>query len=447
MALNSKNFNKQVRQTQKTWTDFAKKIQDINEKAFGNSDFGQKLSRGISNMAAPMSRVMPVLSAVGQALANVAELAAKAGAAIGGVLAVGVTTAVKEASALETETVQLNRIFNELDAKKLKDFVMQVQPFMSASRDVIFQAASTLGMAGYSEAEIEKLTQAMADIGAVSGNADQGLQAFSAAFRKMAMTGKLDARTVNMFLKENVNMYQLIAQQMGMTLGEAQEAVSNGMISAATAQQLFLNYASQYFGATQEQSNTLAGSFETVQQLFKNLMAMLGEGLAEKIKDLLGSIQDFLVYALQNVPNLILLIQELWSYAIERAKEFLGVMGEILDVVIRIGDSVSATIRMVTRLMTGGAFKTDTYTDYMEAQGRAIRGNYLQNAMEGVTADLNGILGKYGFAPDQVAAGMAAAKAERIDSTQLAKDVHALAQASSQNSLDKVPVSAFGGVE
>jgi len=452
MALNSKNFNKQVKQTQKAWTDFAKKIQTINEQSFGNSKFGQKLSEGVAKLAAPVSKVMPMLNAVGSALSNIARLAAGAGAAIGGALAGGVAMAVREAAALENETAQLNHIFGELDTKKLKDFVMQVQPFMSASRDVVFQSASVLGMVGYSERDVETLVQAMADVGAVSGDADKGLQNFSAAFRKMAMTGKLDSRTVNMFLKENVNMYQLIAQQMGMTLGEAQDAVSKGMISAATAQQVFLNYASQFYGATQEQSNTLSGSFETVQQLFKNLLATLGDAETDRIKEFLGSVQDFLVYAIENAPNLSAMIADLIDRVLQQAPAVLDFLHRTVNLLGSVADWISSIGEAFYKIFTGQMFTREGFAEFdqnnQKRWQRITGGDWLgTSAQQFLGGSVNDYLSRYGFSPEQIAAGMAKAKSERLDSTQLAKDVHKLAQASSMAAIDRVPVSAFGGAE
>lgn len=408
MSLDAKQFKKGVQDTEKAWRGMTERIQRINSTVFNNSQLGQSLVGGLNNMTGAVGRLSPALRNVGGMVAGFARSAAMAGGVLATGLAAGLGASVKAAADLEGETLTLREIMGNEAGTAMADWVRSFYPNTSGSRSVFMQAAADLARLGMQAPQIQQMLQAMGDAGALSKlGADAGVNRLTEAFRTLYATGSLTERTLRQFRAVGVDYMDILTQRLG-SFEAAQEAVKSGSISAAEAQIMFLAYMGQYYGAMQNQSATTAGTLGTIRAQLTEIMAGIGQAFLPALQVLGGYVSDFLTYCMQNLPNLQALISQLVTWSIDRIEELAGA-------VARLADNINGVITTLRELVTGHWRFTESRKlagDIVEAEQS---GSYIKTRAKQMAKDsgLNDILAEHGFAPQQIAAGMAAAAAQR----------------------------------
>ena len=408
MLLDNKSFNRAVKDTRKSWEGLVRNISNINKTYFNNSAFGQGLTEAMSKITGPVSKMGPYLKAAGGAIMQIGQAALTAGGVLGGAFVAGLGASVKAAAALEDEALGLKMIMGEGPGQEMTDYIRSFYPSTSGSRSVFMQAAQDLSRLGMQAPAIKEMLQAMGDAGALSRlGTDAGVQNLTEAFKTINAEGKLTTRTIRQFRAVGIDFYGILAEQLG-SVEAAQKAVSDGSISAAMAQQLFLSYMSQYYGAMQQYSNTASGTLGTIKAQITELAVGIGQQYLPLLKEVGGYVQDFLTYCMNNLPNLQALINDIIAWAIEHINELAGNIAHLAD-------NIRGVLTTLRELVTGHWRFTESRQlagDIVEAEQS---GNYISTRAKQMAkgGGLTDILKSRGFAPDQIAAGMAAARAQR----------------------------------
>lgn len=412
MMLDNKKFNEGIKDTERKWRGFCDKIARYNS-AFGNSAFGNKLVSGLNSMSGAVAVFSPIMREAGAVVANFARQAALAGGVAAGALAGGVAVSVKAAADLESEALKLKNVMGAEEGEKMLSWIREFYPNTSGSRSVFVQAAADLARLGMEAPEIERMLQAMGDAGVLSKmGTDAGISSLVEAFKNLNAQGVLSERTLRVFRKAGVDYIAILTEKLG-SFQAAQEAVKTGSIDAATAQALFLEYMSRYYGAMQQESATAAGTLATIRAQFTEITAGLGEAFLPVLKMAGGAISDFLTYLYNNMPALKALLSDLFGWAAERLSVLLSHAREIYNQIYRIADTISELIsgkqfriRMSELFRGHWKFTESKAYEADRAARRADAWNYQ-------SGDLSGILERYGFSLPQIRAGMAEAAAGR----------------------------------
>lgn len=298
LFCDNKKFMKGVNESRKKWEGFTKNLDDLNKKHFNNNKFGQSMVSGLKKITPAISVVTTAFSA----LMGVVQQVLKALLAIGAVslagLAAGINKAVGEASKFEERELNLKLTAGSAVAKELSDWFRGWYPGTSVSPDEGYQAMADFTRFDKTPEEIKQLMQVGADLGTLTGKgANGGISALVEIEKALSLSGKLNTRVAKQIQSGlGIDVMSALGQMYGLDEYTTRQKLDKGLFSASAAEGIILSEGSRYQGATQARSNTFAGSIETVKAQFNNLMTSFGEVILPILTEILGRIQDFLIY-------------------------------------------------------------------------------------------------------------------------------------------------------
>lgn len=246
-------------------------------------DVGDKAKKALESVAGAIKKVGEAAKAIDSAVSGVGDKIVKgfgaAAAAVGG-FAVGLAKAGVEYNAqMETYEMAFTTLLGS--AEEARAAMAQIQadaastPFDVAG---LTQANQLLVGAGVSAAEARDVIMALGDAVSATGGGNDELSRMAANLQQIKNVGQASAVDVKQFAMAGINIYQVLADQMGITLEEASsvkptyEQLSAALISAASE-------GGRYFGAMANQSLTFNGQISNLQDNWSALLGSVTGGL------------------------------------------------------------------------------------------------------------------------------------------------------------------------
>lgn len=251
------------------------KMKDVAKSA---EEMAKSVGEAFKKVGEAAKEIDSVVSGVGD---KIVKAFAGAAAAVGG-FAVGLAKAGVEYNA-QMETYQM--AFTTLlgSAEEARAAMAQIQtdaastPFDVAG---LTQANQLLVGAGASAEEARNVIMALGDAVSATGGGNDELLRMAANLQQIKNVGKASAIDVKQFALAGINIYQVLADSMGITVKEASsikptyEQLSAALISAASE-------GGRYFGAMANQSLTFNGQISNLEDNWSALLGSLTSGLQE----------------------------------------------------------------------------------------------------------------------------------------------------------------------
>lgn len=249
------------------------KMKDVAKSA---GDMAKSVGEAFKKVGEAAKEIDSVVSGVGD---KIVKAFAGAATAVGG-FAVGLAKAGVEYNA-QMETYQM--AFTTLlgSAEEARSAMAQIQadaastPFDVAG---LTQANQLLVGAGVSAAEARDVIMALGDAVSATGGGNDELSRMAANLQQIKNVGVASAVDVKQFAMAGINIYQVLADSMGITLEKASslkptyEQLSAALISAASE-------GGRYFGAMANQSQTVNGQISNLQDNWSALLGSVTGGL------------------------------------------------------------------------------------------------------------------------------------------------------------------------
>lgn len=249
------------------------KMKDVAKSA---GDMAKSVGEAFKKVGEAAKEIDSVVSGVGD---KIVKAFAGAAAAVGG-FAVGLAKAGVEYNA-QMETYQM--AFTTLlgSAEEARSAMAQIQadaastPFDVAG---LTQANQLLVGAGVSAEEARNVIMALGDAVSATGGGNDELSRMAANLQQIKNVGQASAMDVKQFALAGINIYQVLADQMGITVDEASqlkptyEQLSAALVSAASE-------GGRYFGAMANQSLTFNGQISNLQDNWSALLGSVTGGL------------------------------------------------------------------------------------------------------------------------------------------------------------------------
>lgn len=249
------------------------KMKDVAKSA---GDMAKSVGEAFKKVGEAAKEIDSVVSGVGD---KIVKAFAGAATAVGG-FAVGLAKAGVEYNA-QMETYQM--AFTTLlgSAEEARSAMAQIQadaastPFDVAG---LTQANQLLVGAGVSAEEARNVIMALGDAVSATGGGNDELSRMAANLQQIKNVGQASAVDVKQFAMAGINIYQVLADQMGITVEEASqlkptyEQLSAALISAASE-------GGRYFGAMENQSMTFNGQISNLEDNWSALLGSVTGGL------------------------------------------------------------------------------------------------------------------------------------------------------------------------
>lgn len=249
------------------------KMKDVAKSA---GDMAKSVGEAFKKVGEAAKEIDSVVSGVGD---KIVKAFAGAATAVGG-FAVGLAKAGVEYNA-QMETYQM--AFTTLlgSAEEARSAMAQIQadaastPFDVAG---LTQANQLLVGAGVSAEEARNVIMALGDAVSATGGGNDELSRMAANLQQIKNVGQASAMDVKQFAMAGINIYQVLADSMGITVDEASqlkptyEQLSAALVSAASE-------GGRYFGAMANQSLTFNGQISNLQDNWSALLGSVTGGL------------------------------------------------------------------------------------------------------------------------------------------------------------------------
>lgn len=208
------------------------------------------------------------------------------------------TVAVRSAAQME----QTEKAFTTLlkSADLAKDFLAELERFAAATPfelPGLLNASKRLLAFGFSAQQVIPILTAIGDSAAALGMGEEGISRLTTAIGQIQAKAKVSAEEMNQINETGIPAWQLLADTIGITVPQAMDMASKGMIDGATGVQAILTGMNKQFGGMMaEQSQTLNGMMSNIQDSIGQLSTVVGKEITEafNLKDAAAEFQDTL---------------------------------------------------------------------------------------------------------------------------------------------------------
>ncbi|MFX0573097.1 tape measure protein [Nocardia nepalensis] len=248
-------------------------------------------------------------------------------------------------------------------------------------------------------AKVPGYLTAIGEAAAASGKGADGVEQVSAAFGKMAATGKVSLDQVWSVAEAGVPALAILANGFGVTTAQMQKMISKGAVPADKAMDILakgiMEGSDGAAGATKAYAGTMAGLRQTLSGAsggFKAAMARFGAGILAPWLPVATTTLTGLAGGLDTLtPKIQAFSQRLAdSQAVEK---FTGWMTNLPATIERVTNSIGEFD--FSKLTTGFTTVTDSLTKIGEAGGAGKDSGFLSSLTSGL-AGLGGALGNLG---------------------------------------------------
>lgn len=243
------------------------------------NSFSRSVQRQAKTLPKSIREAVPASLALGR---NVVKWTAVASAALTGLGAAGVKLAADfEQSQIAFETLlgsaeRANRFLRELEVYARRT------PFGFVG---LQQASRQLLAYGFTAGRVLDMIEPIGDAVAAMGGSNQMFEAIIRALGQIQAKGKLAAQEFLQLTEQGIPAWQMLAEAIGVTVPEAMELASRGVITSAQAIDAILAGMTRRFGGAMErQADTILGRWEQI----KDGLATITRGFGEDVIRILG---------------------------------------------------------------------------------------------------------------------------------------------------------------
>src|SRR5690606_9612837 len=243
------------------------------------NSFARSVQRQAKILPKAIQEAVPASLTLGR---NVVKWTAVASAAISGLGAAG----VKLAADFEQAQIAFETMLG--DAERAEQFLRELEVY---ARRTPFgfvglqQSARQLLAYGFTADRVLAMITPIGDTVAAMGGSQQMLEAIIRALGQMQAKGKVSAEEMLQLTEQGIPAWHMLAEAIGVTVPEAMELASRGVVSASYAIDAILAGMTRRFGgAMEKQADTILGRWEQI----KDGLATITRGFGEDVIRILG---------------------------------------------------------------------------------------------------------------------------------------------------------------
>lgn len=230
------------------------------------------------------------LSAVAAAAAAATAAILAVGAGFAAVVAHGITTN----ATLEKVEIQLEGLTG-VGAETLEwaKELSVTRPFTPESVANALQMAYAYGFQGEQAKELVKTT---GDVSAAFGDQGERMHRILIALGQMHGAQKINAQDMRQLTEAGIDAWQILADAVGVSVGEVRQQVTDGMVAADFAVQAFTEAMQEKFGGAAERaSDSLYGVLGNIRNIMDLASAQISAPIFEGLRDTLAGVRDVLL--------------------------------------------------------------------------------------------------------------------------------------------------------
>lgn len=245
--------------------------------------------------------------AFGSDFLKVSNTAAVAIGGIGAALAAAGVKAIEAAGKLQNVQTAFTNMLGS--AQKAAAFTKDLQAFAAATPfefNQVTSAAQKFLAFGFTAEQVIPTLTAVGDAAAGVGLGAEGINRVTLALGQIAAKSKVQSDEMLQLTEAGIPAWQMLADKIGVSVPEAMDMVTKGMVDAQTGISALVTGMSQKFGGMMEQqSKTIQGTWSTMMDGLEQTAGQVGLRLAESLNvtGLFQSIGDGLNNFAQAVQN------------------------------------------------------------------------------------------------------------------------------------------------
>ena len=254
------------------------------------------VSTALGGLSKPAAAAANALKPMGPSLVSVAS--AVGPALIGGIVGFGaalVGAAVAGVSFnanLETTTAALETLLGSTQAAKKR--LKELQKFAATTPFEFPELAKThqlmLAM-GFASEDVLPLMEDIGNAVAALGGGSEEVNRVVRALGQMQAKGKVSAEDMMQLTELGIPAWKILADAVGVTVGEVQKMTTDGLIPADTMIQAFTKHSEEAWGgAMQKQAETMVGLWSTIKDNIGLALGVISGPLFEGAKQALQDI-------------------------------------------------------------------------------------------------------------------------------------------------------------
>lgn len=256
-------------------------------KEFGGKTFKATLSI-VDKVTSPIRGIMNTIFSLKGLIAGVA----------GGVAAsTFIAQPISQADQLETAKIGFETMFQS--TTKADNMISQIQQFAARTpfeTSGVISSVQQMLRAGWTEDTVISDMEKIGNAAAAAGQGTEGVQGIVMALQQMRMAGKLNSQDMMQLTNRGVKAWEYVADAMGVTIAEARQLASDGLIPVDKALQGIIDGMGEYDGMMDKMSTrTVSGIMANLKDTFDiKIVSKWGRGLADGATRGLGKLVDFL---------------------------------------------------------------------------------------------------------------------------------------------------------
>lgn len=201
-----------------------------------------------------------------------------------GLAAVGAAS-VKSAAELQSVTTAFTNMLGS--AEKASAFVGDLQNFAAKTPfefNQVSKAAQKFLAFGFTAEQVIPTLTAVGDAAAGVGLGAEGIDRITLSLGQMAAKSKVQSDEMLQLTEAGIPAWKMLADAIGVSVPEAMDRVSKGMVDAGTGiSALVAGMESKFSGMMEQQSHTIAGTWSTMMDGLEQSAAQIGLKLAESL--------------------------------------------------------------------------------------------------------------------------------------------------------------------
>lgn len=226
-----------------------------------------------------------IRQAFGSDFLRVSNTAALAITGIGAAIAAAGAKAIQAAGNLQNVQTAFTNMLGS--AEKASAFTKQLQSFAAATPfefNQVTAAAQKFLAFGFTAEQVIPTLTAVGDAAAGVGLGAEGINRVTLALGQIAAKSKVQSDEMLQLTEAGIPAWQMLADKIGVSVPEAMDIVTKGMVDAQTGISALVSGMSQKFGGMMEQqSQTIQGTWSTMMDGLEQTAGQLGLRLAESL--------------------------------------------------------------------------------------------------------------------------------------------------------------------
>lgn len=226
-----------------------------------------------------------IRQAFGSDFLRVSNTAALAITGIGAAIAAAGAKAIQAAGNLQNVQTAFTNMLGS--AEKASAFTKQLQSFAAATPfefNQVTAAAQKFLAFGFTAEQVIPTLTAVGDAAAGVGLGAEGINRVTLALGQIAAKSKVQSDEMLQLTEAGIPAWQMLADKIGVSVPEAMDMVTKGMVDAQTGISALVSGMSQKFGGMMEQqSQTIQGTWSTMMDGLEQTAGQVGLRLAESL--------------------------------------------------------------------------------------------------------------------------------------------------------------------